>query len=180
MNKAQNLWFLLNKIDREDQSVLAHVEVDKEKYPFFYLLKWNEAYYGSEKKKIALQCFNRVNYYYSVIDAPDYQQKDPMVQSGHDLDLPTQNELIERFLINLPSISKPKKDFIDYQRNDNQVSGEDESLKNLPISETFAKILIKQEKFDLAIRIYEQLSLIKPEKSIYFANQIFDLKNKII
>ena len=28
-----------------------------------------------------------------------------------------------------------KKDFIDYQRNDNQVSGEDESLKNLPISE---------------------------------------------
>jgi hypothetical protein len=180
MNKAQSLWFLLNKIDREDQLVLGQLEMDKEKYPFFYLLKWNEAYYGSEKKKIALQSLNRVNYYYSVMDAPNYQQKDYGVQIDHDSDRPTQNELIDRFLINLPSISKPKKDFTDYQRDDNLISEGNETLKSLPVSETFAKILIKQEKFDLAIRIYEQLSLIKPEKSIYFANQIFDLKNKII
>ena len=80
----------------------------------------------------------------------------------------------------MPSISKPKKDFKDFEQDDKQISEENETLKSLPVSETFAKILIKQGKFDLAIRIYEQLSLNKPEKSIYFANQIFDLKNKII
>ena len=180
MNKAQSLWFLLNKIDRENQSVLRYIELDKEKYPFFYLLKWNESYSGIEQKKIALQSFNRVNYYFSIIDAPDYMPKNNLVQSDQDLAQLSQNDLIDRFLINLPSISKPKKDFKDFEQDDKQISEENETLKSLPVSETFAKILIKQGKFDLAIRIYEQLSLNKPEKSIYFANQIFDLKNKII
>ena len=32
MNKAESLCFLLNKIDRENQSVLRHIELDKENW----------------------------------------------------------------------------------------------------------------------------------------------------
>lgn len=47
------------------------------------------------------------------------------------------------------------------------------------VSETLAKIFIKQEKFKDAIKMYEKLSLLKPQKSVYFARQISELKKKI-
>ncbi len=46
-------------------------------------------------------------------------------------------------------------------------------------TETLAKIYIKQEKFDKAINIFEQLCLKYPEKSAYFAEQIRFLKKLI-
>jgi len=47
------------------------------------------------------------------------------------------------------------------------------------VTETMAKIFIQQEKYDKAISTYEKLSLLKPEKSAFFASQILELKNKI-
>ncbi len=47
------------------------------------------------------------------------------------------------------------------------------------VTETMAKVYIQQEKFDKAIATYEKLSLLKPEKSVFFAAQIVELKNKI-
>ena len=40
------------------------------------------------------------------------------------------------------------------------------------LTETLARIYIKQRKFDKAIKIFRQLSLKNPEKSIYFEDQI--------
>jgi tetratricopeptide (TPR) repeat protein len=47
------------------------------------------------------------------------------------------------------------------------------------VTETMAKVYVQQEKYDKAIATYEKLSLLKPEKSVFFAAQIIELKNKI-
>jgi hypothetical protein len=39
--------------------------------------------------------------------------------------------------------------------------------------------LEKQGKYDLAIKIYEKLSLAKPEKRLYFATRISEIALKI-
>lgn len=44
------------------------------------------------------------------------------------------------------------------------------------VTESFAKILCKQGKYDKAIEIYEKLTLKNPEKSAYFAAKISELK----
>ena len=46
------------------------------------------------------------------------------------------------------------------------------------MTETLAKIFVKQKKYDKAIQAYEILRLKYPEKNSFFANQINDLKNK--
>ncbi|GMQ26599.1 hypothetical protein Aoki45_32820 [Algoriphagus sp. oki45] len=51
----------------------------------------------------------------------------------------------------------------------------DESL----ITESFAKLLIRQGKKDKAVEIYEKLSLKFPEKRAYFADLIENLKEKL-
>ena len=47
------------------------------------------------------------------------------------------------------------------------------------VTETMAKVYVQQEKYDKAIATYQKLSLLKPEKSVFFAAQIEELKNKI-
>ena len=46
------------------------------------------------------------------------------------------------------------------------------------VSETLANLLVKQKNYKQAIDMYERLSLIFPEKSSFFAEQIKKLKNK--
>jgi len=50
---------------------------------------------------------------------------------------------------------------------------------HLPITETFAKLLVAQKKFKQAIVIYEKLSLKFPSKSTYFAALIKETEEKI-
>ncbi len=84
----------------------------------------------------------------------------------------SRKELIDKFIAENPSISKPKAEFY------NPISVAQNSItdKGDIVSETLAKIYVKQGYFDKAISIYEKLSLNNPEKSIYFAAQIEQIK----
>ncbi len=54
----------------------------------------------------------------------------------------------------------------------------DENTK-LPVTETFAKLLVAQQKLKQAISVYEKLSLKFPSKTAYFAARIQELREKI-
>ena len=84
----------------------------------------------------------------------------------------SRKELIDKFIAENPSISKPKAEFY------NPISVAQNSItdKGDIVSETLAKIYVKQGYFEKAISIYEKLSLKNPEKSIYFAAQIEQIK----
>ncbi len=74
------------------------------------------------------------------------------------------------------TFEKPKKDFFKPQAK----AKESIAKKNLPVSETLAKVFESQGNYLMAISTYEQLILIFPEKKIFFANQIEKIKSKII
>lgn len=70
---------------------------------------------------------------------------------------------------------KPKREFF------SPIKKAKESLneETLPVSETLAKIYQMQGNISKAIYVYQQLSLIIPEKKTYFASQIKSLKKKL-
>ena len=84
----------------------------------------------------------------------------------------SRKELIDKFIAENPSISRPKAEFY------NPISMAQNSIidKGDIVSETLAKIYLKQGYLDKAIEIYEKLSLLNPEKSVYFAAQIEKIK----
>ena len=84
----------------------------------------------------------------------------------------SRKELIDKFILENPSISRPKAEFY------NPISVAQNSIidqENI-VSETLAKIYEKQGYFEKAISIYEKLGLKYPEKSRYFAAQIEQIK----
>ena len=80
----------------------------------------------------------------------------------------SRKELIDKFILENPSISRPKAEFY------NPISVAQNSIidqENI-VSETLAKIYEKQGYIDKAISIYQKLGLKYPKKSRYFAAQI--------
>ena len=73
----------------------------------------------------------------------------------HPGKLPEQNEVIERII---------------------QSSAEESNADADVLTEAMAEVLIKQNKKEKAIEMYEKLSLINPSKSTYFAAKIESLK----
>ncbi|MBN1184892.1 MAG: hypothetical protein JXB49_21585 [Bacteroidales bacterium] len=87
-----------------------------------------------------------------------------------------QNQLIDSFLSNIPRIV-PKMEAHN-EPEDISLSSiqEDEGV----LTETLAKIYLKQGYFDKAIQTYEKLILKFPEKNTYFAAQIEEIKKQNI
>ena len=90
--------------------------------------------------------------------------------SENQISLDEKIGLIDKFIKNSPRIR------INEEHQDSSKITVNSNLKDDLITETLAKIYIKQEKYNKAIKAYEILSLKYPKKSILFANQIKRIK----
>lgn len=83
------------------------------------------------------------------------------------------DSILDRFLRENPTISRPKADFYSPINMARQSVEEDDEI----VSETLAQIYVKQGLYKKAIGIYEKLGLLNPDKLTYFAALINHLKN---
>ena len=100
---------------------------------------------------------------------------EPPVPSPADLERQRQLDLIESFIKKEPRISPVRS------KPGEPVELEDLTKRNKPVggglvTESFAKILLKQGKTDKAREIYQQLMLKNPDKKAYFATKISELE----
>lgn len=85
------------------------------------------------------------------------------------------DKIIDKFIEEEPSISRPKKEFYSPSKK----AKESVSEEGLIYTETLASIFAIQGNFPKAILAYEQLMLTNPEKKIFFAQRIEELKEKL-
>jgi len=86
--------------------------------------------------------------------------------------------------VNQKEKKSKKKESSDSKKDQKAIKAKDVAEKSLKenseiATETLAFLLVKQEKYKKAIKMYEKLSLIFPEKSSYFAEQIKKTKKLI-
>lgn len=93
-------------------------------------------------------------------------------------DSQNKENLIDAFIENKSSISKPKKEaFFSPSKSAKESLFENDDI----VTETLARVYLEQGHYEKAISSYNKLSLKFPQKSTFFANQIkliYDLKEK--
>jgi len=85
------------------------------------------------------------------------------------------DDIISLFLANQPRISKPKAEFFSPAKAAKHSIEESDDL----VSETLAKIYLKQGSLHKALKAYETLMLQNPQKKAYFAARIKEIRQLI-
>lgn len=103
------------------------------------------------------------------------KKKQPEKQQPQKQKVKSKAEIIDSFIKNSPSISRPKSTFFDPVDVAKQSVVDEENI----VSETLAKIYMDQGYTEKALHIYEKLILKFPEKSAYFAALIEKAKKDL-
>lgn len=99
---------------------------------------------------------------------------EPEVFPALNKNISVHNELVEKFIREEPRISAPKREFY----NAEDIAKQSATLPEDLVTETLAWIYEQQGYYNLAIKIYEKLMLLIPEKSSYFAGRIKEITKK--
>jgi tetratricopeptide (TPR) repeat protein len=117
------------------------------------------------KQIIAAEQLPADNEYIIEIPEAEENEKTPDVT-------PSKSELIDRFITEAPSMPRPKKEFFSPANMAHKSTMDSDEL----VTETLAEIHLQQGNMQKAIKIYERLCLLIPEKSAYFAARIEKIK----
>ena len=193
----ENLKNLNDKINFNDEDDLAKIEKLLFKYPYyqnlhaFYLksLKNQKKYnYSHILKKTSILTLDRENLY-NWLNKSIHSKKNDILEVNTHISSPkktfidwisendkkdeiNKQEIIDNFISNNPKIK-------------NRVSGSNNFIKNNNfdkfefMTETLAKMYLKQKKYDDAKRAFKILILNYPEKKSLFANEIKKI-NKLL
>lgn len=85
-------------------------------------------------------------------------------------------DLLDSFVEKLPELKKQSREGASSPRQEVQDLGSDERQGAGLVTETLAKVYIRQKHYKKAIQAYEILMLKYPEKSTFFADQISEIK----
>jgi hypothetical protein len=118
------------------------------------------------ERELAGNVINQPSESISTESVTDPEHTDPVETSV------TKTELVEKFIREEPRISPPKVTFFNPADKVAASSFDAEEI----VSETLAQLYYRQGNIQKAIKIYEKLILLYPEKSSYFAAQIKKLE----
>ncbi len=108
--------------------------------------------------------------------APMSEQNDLETMKGqNDSDSEKKVDLIEQFIKVNPTL-QPRNEIVPVQNDLSELKEDPDLEKDEFITETLSRIYLKQGHYQKAIDSFKRLSLKFPEKSVYFAQQIEEIK----
>lgn len=110
-------------------------------------------------------------------ESSDTETQAERVRNKLKSEAPESTDLLEQFIKNRPQMKRPKTEFFKAET----AAKKSESQESPIVSESLAKLLVKQGHFEQAIEVYRKLSLQIPHRKSFFAariTEIEELRNK--
>jgi hypothetical protein len=193
--KTQEMIGLLQNTSKLKNEDLLQLKASIEEYPYFYLphvilarrefeispkehvfLNWAAIHSSNRSRLKSVVTKEVIEQNSDTKDAPNTQEKDTnsgsTSRAKHKKII--QEEIIEAFTRN--EIKIKNRDPFDPEIAQEDLSKNSTELKLDLVSESYAKLLVKQGKNSKAIEIYQKLMMKFPNKSTYFAEIIKELE----